>query len=326
MLGILLPLLLRAQTPAVAIPSGVYTVPALVRKIKTASGLAIRAGKEVENEVLFISLPPTDPERLLRWVAEADSAEWVEEGGIRTLTRSVTLRRKQEKEDAVRRTAMWRKALATILVADYDIPTKANSRFPALFSSAESFRNGSVSLTEKYAKDDPTLRFFSRIVREIDLPALAKLEIGDRYILCSQPRALQVAIPSRSVGLYAGDLQLLAKSVDSSTDQIRGFWKDNLSFVSALVRDQTNEIPDFPYVLVKVSRLARTSISVEVNVFGNGGKQVYELGSVKLNLPNAEPPLHLAKYPRMAKRGSQFRSRRLSLPRYFGERFQFVQA
>ncbi len=301
MLGIL-PLLLLAGYPAkISFPPGVYPVPKLVRMVSDASGLALRAGREVESEVVFVSLPPSDPEGLIRLIAKADSAEWVEENGTRTLTRSVGLRLRQEREDAAQLAAMYRRVLSPYVWPDNKQPVADDAELAPLFVPISSRRiapRTDEKLQAQIAHRSPCKRLLSRIAEKLDLSAVSKLEIGRNMYLSNRPRKLQTMLPDpggKSLAAYVSDRNLFTAKIGelAEPEQIPlmrllgvGYFSD----FKADERDRLATISENPYVLVNIERRSAARAFLELKVYSADGRKIFDADQISVRLyPEFEP-------------------------------------
>jgi len=293
-------------TPEVTLQTRVATVPAIVKELASLTGRPLTASSEVQNEVLFVSLKESDPDRLMALIAKADSAEWVEKDGQFVLTRSGVLRRKQERDDLRETTRLLKRQVSRILINEDQVePSDAIAKgwIDKVRKPPKGITNYSTRVAfETSARDwSPAGRMLSRVLRTLPAEDVASIEIGHTLRWSAHPTRLQgrLAVDEASLGQYIRERNhlagLLAKIENDET-------RDDAGVYLRMRQKITEPIAGNPLVLLTVQRLLG-QVNLVLTVYGGDGT-LLDLANATLDL-NGETPDALPGQPRWAQEALQ---------------------
>lgn len=278
-------------TPGVTLQTRVATVPAIVKELAGLTGRPLKTSPEVENEVIFVSLGESDPDRLMALIAKADSAEWVEKDGQFVLTRSGSLRRKQERDDLRETARLLERQVSKVLVKgdqvepsddtakDWIVKTQNPPKVATNYAAYMDF--------DLRARDwSPAGRMLSRVLRSLPAEDLAAIEIGHTIRWSTHPTRIQGRLPldEASLNQYIRERNHLASLlVKIEKEDIR----NDAAMYFRMRQRATVPVSGAHSVLLLANR-SLERVELTLATYGTEGT-LLDLASVTLNLDGEEP-------------------------------------
>lgn len=191
-------LLLLSQTPHVAIDSDAIRSGDLVRELSRQTGARLACDEVVADEPLVADFKDRSLDQVLPKIATLVGGEWVENEGVRTLTRSIGLRVRLEREEDERVRDLWARTLAKALDEAAKTPKFDDRAAKRLVDTR--WLDESPSASVEIANLSTANPFAIAVVRLLDAYGpvkLAKLQVGERIVFSDAPTRMQILFPPR---------------------------------------------------------------------------------------------------------------------------------
>lgn len=182
-----------------------YTAPAtrasvLIEDLVTKTGLRLEVTPQTADEVLLVRVKDASVDDLLRHIASAADAEWVQKGEVWRLTRTTERQAAQLQRDTLVRSQQIGVALK---VAEDEIakaPKWSEQRAKAIDEASQAQMQriersrDRVLPTTGIPTDTPVMRTAIRLLRQVGPVALAGIRDGDRVVFSLRPTPMQRAL------------------------------------------------------------------------------------------------------------------------------------
>lgn len=259
-------LVLSARIDAeIELPPMVGTTPTVVDELAKASGLKLKAGKNVANDVLGLAGAKAPARVIMDHLAYAVQAEWKESGGEWTLFRTEAQIKQQEQ---THRNATIEQIKAAIQKLPPDkawSPEEAKSISLQIDNfNRQNDPNRPMGPEYRVLADKmPGRRLLNRFLRSIAPETLADLPMTGRAVYSTSPNGMQRPMPvdlKAAVSQFVKENNELAEVVaSSSTQELRVF-------------ERPVNFPSIDEVHVSATRSALNGIRVELHAYSPKGK------------------------------------------------------
>lgn len=183
---------LLLQSPRVTVSTAGMRVEALLREVSAQTGTTLRANSRVRGEIVTAYIDRVPLKEFMTNLSEADGADWTNIDGGYELTRSRTLERRQEKEEAARREALLRPVI--------------DSEIARLLAPS-----GARSIA-------PLNRLLWKLIGQIGTATIARMPAATRVVWTDDPNRMQLALPQGSkAARQIFDKEMLATRANSSS-------------------------------------------------------------------------------------------------------------
>jgi len=272
---LLLPFLVLAP---IGLDHRITTVEAVVRELGQKTGQTLRIKPELADEVLYVSLKPHSGPELMALIAQAASAEWIQDNGL-FLGRSESFRRKTEKASVAALAAEIERIRQPMLDPNDSVPWEPNAdRATRLIEGAKAIPSGGNSLKDYMASEAkrsalmPSGRFLSRFIRSIPATELAAIPQGTSVRYVERPNQRQRAFPAGTqVDRYLEERKAMTNDVEALSPERK---QEALEYLSRYQTPWTGAVVP----LIRISRPMSDRISFSLRTFTNDG-QLVDLGS-----------------------------------------------
>lgn len=191
---------------SVTVQLGVAPVATILASLEKQTGIAFRTGGGVSRDVLFVSVQDVSVKDFMGRLASVDRAEWQKmDGGFR-LTRSDSLVRQLEKEEAQLQSETYRKAIARLSQAlRPDLPYTAGDAKSESVRSQELLERvrqgmdeGSVSMAPlgSAVSKTPAARAIVSLLSRMNPVELGAMKANTRVVFATNPTLMQKPLPS----------------------------------------------------------------------------------------------------------------------------------
>jgi hypothetical protein len=193
-----LAILLVMADPLVSFQADAVRVDTLLADLARQSGQKVACDAAVAPEPLIVQFKDQPLEEVLKRVADVAGGEWVRKGDERRLTRSPSLRSKQEQADQAKLLAKLGELIANLKAESDKIPRYDEKR-AALAVDKVRFvdmqQDDTMAELGRMAVDDPAYRAAITVMAGAGAGSLAKLDIGGRAVFSDDPTPMQRPVP-----------------------------------------------------------------------------------------------------------------------------------
>ncbi|MEQ1820953.1 MAG: hypothetical protein ABL949_00410 [Fimbriimonadaceae bacterium] len=284
MLSFLLTLSLQAP---IEFKPGVARVPIIVAKLAEKTGLKLRSGINLQNDVVGICAPRATKEEIMARLAASVDGEWVTQGDEQTLVRTEETEKRQLREHEQHVAKRVQESLDK-LPGDYltdDAQQKAVSELKRLngLSDPNHFDPNVYAQRQKAAEAAPLQRFLYKVIKRIGTAKLLEKNPWGRLVFTISPNRLQKKLPAT-----LAEVEAMTKAHDTFADLVGD--KDLPDFYNNPAKKIGSPVANMIVSVKQRPLVENGGLSVSLKLISKKGEMLAQVQYSVTNGPFAQGP------------------------------------